>query len=128
MKLNPPARIAVEAALNTLLAFALDHYFPQYVSIFGGLAAYVIIGSLLTLMNFLVRPLLNFITWPLKLLLTLFTIIAVNALFLWLVYEITLKMDPDIVAMTISGGVTGWIEISVIVGTANWVMKHVLKA
>lgn len=116
----------MSAVLNSLLVYGLDQYVPQYVIIFGGVGAYVTIGNLLTLMNFLVRPLLNILSLPFKLIATLLTIITMNGLFLWLTYQIILQMDPTITALTITGGLSGWLIVSSILGVANWLMKAVL--
>jgi uncharacterized membrane protein YvlD (DUF360 family) len=121
-----PLHLALSAVANCLLVYALDRYLPQYVSVFGGPAAFVIIGSLLTLLNLFVRPFLNIITLPFRLVFTLFTTIAVNALFLWLVYELTLKMNPNVLALAITGGITGWIVVSFLLGFANWLIKVIL--
>ncbi len=102
----------------------MNEYLPQYFSVFGGVPAFIIIGSLLTLMNMFLRPLLSIITFPLHLLFTLFTTIGVNAFFLFVIYEISLKMDPNVVALAITGGLTGWLAVSAILGFSNWFMKH----
>jgi uncharacterized membrane protein YvlD (DUF360 family) len=119
-----PVSLAIKAALNCILVGVISKILPAYITIFGGLPAFVIIGCLLTLLNIFLRPALTIITFPLHLLFTLFTAIAVNWLFLWVVYRITLMMDPGIIAFTITGGITGWIIVSTILGIANWVMKH----
>ncbi len=121
-----PLRLTLSAVINTILAWSLNAYLPEYVTIFGALGAYVIIGSLLTLMNFLVRPVLNLLSLPFKLIALLITLIVVNGFFLFLVYEIALRMDPNIIVLTITGGVSGWIIVSVIIGLVNWLIKHIL--
>lgn len=109
-----------------MLAYCLNTYLPEYITIVGGAGAYVIFGSLLTLMNFLVRPLMNLVSFPLKLIATLLTIVVINHLFLWIVYEIALKMDPTIITVTITGGLTAWFVLGTTLGVANWLMKHIL--
>lgn len=126
LKISLPLRLVLNAVLNSVLAYCLDRFFPQYITIFGGVGAYVILGSLLTLMNFFLRPLLNLVTFPLHLLFTLFTTIVVNVFFLFVAYQIALTMDPNVIAVTMTGGITGWIIIGLSIGIANWVMKHVL--
>lgn len=121
-----PVRLALTAVCSSALAWALQTYLPEYITIFGGLPAYIIIGSLLTLMNFLVRPILKLVTLPFKLIATLLTDMVVNGVFLWMIYEIALRMDPDIVALVLSGGVWGWIVVSSVLGFSHWVMKKVL--
>ncbi len=47
-------------------------------------------------------------------------------IFLWIVYWIALKMDPNIIAVTLTGGISGWMTIGLTIGIVNWVMKHIL--
>lgn len=124
--LSPATKLALKALVNVILVWGMNAYLPAYFSVFGGLPAYVIIGSLLTLLNMFLRPLLAIVTFPFHLLFTLLTTIVVNALFVFVIYEISLKMDPNVVALAITGGLTGWLVVSAILGLANWVMKHVL--
>ncbi len=126
LHLSLPLRLSLNAVLNSVLAFCLHTYLPQYITIVGGAGAYVIFGSLLTLMNFLVRPLLNLVSFPFKLIATLLTIVIINHLFLWIVYEIALKMDPNIIAVTITGGLIAWLTLGTTLGVINWLMKHIL--
>ena len=122
-----PLRILLRALLNVLLVYAMDRFLPQYFTVFGGWAAYVVIGCLITLMNIVVRPLLDLVTFPLKVFATILAIILVNGAILWLLYQITLRMDPNVIALTITGGIIGWIVLSVVLGLGNWVMKSVVK-
>lgn len=124
---NTPMKIAIKAVLNVLLVFLMDRYLPQYLTVFGGWAAFVVIGSLITLLNFVLRPILDILTLPLKLFATIFAVILVNGVFLWMVYQITLRMDPSLISMTITGGLTGWIVLSVVLGTGNWLVRHLVK-
>jgi len=126
-ELSMPFRIALKAVLNVLLVYAMNRFIPQYFSVFGGWPAFVVVGSLLTLLNLILRPILKLLTLPLKAFATLLTIISVNGFFLWVVYQITLRMDPNLILMVIGGGLGGWIVVSMIIGLANWVMKIVLK-
>ncbi len=125
LKLSLPLRLTLSAVLNSVLAGLLDSYLPQYFTLFGGVGAFVIFGSLLTLMNFLVRPLLNLFTFPLHLVTSLLADLLVNTLFLTLIYKITLQMDPNILALTLTGGISGWITIGSVLGVANWALKKI---
>src|SRR3989344_2127111 len=123
---SSPVKLILKAALNIFIVYFLDTKLSQYISVFGGLRAYVIIGALLTLLNIFARPFLNVISLPFKIISMLVTDIAVNALFLWLVYEVTLRMDPNVVILAVTGGVTGWIVVSSGVGVFNWLVKIIL--
>lgn len=122
-----PFNIALKALLNVLLVYGMNTYLPQYFSVFGGWPAFIVVGALLTLMNLFLRPVLKILTLPLKAFATLLTVISVNGFFLWIVYQITLRMDPSLILMVVGGGLGGWILVSLIIGFSNWVMKVLLK-
>lgn len=124
MKTSIPLLIVLKFLVNIFLMVGLDRYLPQYVTVFGGVAALVIIGALLTLMNMFVRPMLKIATAPARFVFGLPVIILLNFVFLWLTYQIVLLMDPSLVVLAISGGVEGWLVTSVIVGLVNWGMKR----
>lgn len=121
---SAPLRLTVKAVLNIGTVWGMHTYMPSTFTVFGGLPAYVIIGSLLTLLNLFLRPILSLLTFPLHLLFSLLTTIGVNAVFLAVVYLVVIRMDPNIVVMTITGGLTGWLLVSTVLGVVNWVLKH----
>ena len=125
--MKAPARILTTAVLSTLLVWGLQIYAGQYFVLTGGWAALVTVGALLTLMNMLVRPILDIVTFPLKFFMTFLAIILANAVFLWFVIFITDRMDPSIITLRMAGGLTGWIVISLIIGFANWAMKELQR-
>ncbi|OGJ55507.1 hypothetical protein A3D88_04600 [Candidatus Peribacteria bacterium RIFCSPHIGHO2_02_FULL_52_16] len=122
-----PIRILIRFILNVLLVWAMAMYLDDYFFLSGGLPAYVVVGALLTVMNIVVRPILNLITLPLKLLATILAIILVNGIFIWLTYQIVLLIDPNLVTLEIIGGLGGWIVVTLVIGVANWLMKLFLK-
>ena len=119
-------RLLLRTIGNILLVYLLDHYLSQYFLVLGGIPGYVIVGVLLTLLNLILRPILGIIAAPFKLIATLPTVILLNALFLWIIYQLTLRMDPSLVSLVISGGIWGWFVVSTIMGIANWVMRKVV--
>ncbi|MEQ1849856.1 MAG: phage holin family protein [Candidatus Peribacteraceae bacterium] len=118
-----PFLIVLKFLANSILMYALHTYMPTYVTIFGGMAAYVIIGALLTLMNLFVRPILKIATAPARFIFGLPFVVLLNAGFFWLTYQIVLRMDPTLVVLAVSGGWWEWVVVSVIVGLVNWGMK-----
>lgn len=124
---SPALHLALSAVLNILLVFLLTRFLDTYFIVTGGLAAYVIVGALITLLNIIARPLLGIIMLPLKLFASIFAIVISNGIFVWLVYRVTLLMDPDLITLTIFGGLGGWIIVSLAFGIANWAMKMSLK-
>jgi uncharacterized membrane protein YvlD (DUF360 family) len=125
--LSAPVRLLVRLALTILLTWALPMLLPTYVTLSGGIAAIVLIGITLTLLNVLARPIIHVVMLPFKLFFTLFAVIIANALFLWLLTWLTGMMDPAVVQFAIKGELTGWMMVSMVLGFGNWVMKEMLK-
>ena len=105
----------------------MQTFMDQYFFLSGGWTGIVVVSALLTLMNLIVRQILNAITLPLRFLATILAIILVNGVFLWLTYAITFRMDPDIVTLEILGGFGGWLVVALTLGIANWAMKMIVK-
>ncbi len=112
-------RFVVAIALVWLMTMYLDQYF--FVG--GGWWGYVIVAALITLLNFLLRPILNTVLLPLKFFATFIAIILANAFFLWIVREISLKFDPSVVTLDVKG-LTGWVIAGAVFGIANWLLTH----
>ena len=120
------SRILIKLVANCFLVYFLNRLFPQYFSLFGGITAVMIMGGLLTAMNFIVRPILAMILAPLHFLFTLLAVLLANWGFLWIIYQVVLKMDPGLITLVISGGIAGWIVVSSILGFVNWLLKALL--
>ena len=120
-------RILLRFVLTIILVWALSTYLDQYFFVTGGWKAYVIIAALLTLMNLLVRPVLDLIVLPLKFFATILAVILVNGLFLWLTVWIVDHMERTLVTLDILGGIGGWIVVMLVLGVAKWFMKVSLK-
>lgn len=121
---SPAVRLTVKTVANCSTVFLMHRYLPQYFTVFGGVPAYVIVGSLLTLLNLFLRPILSLLTFPLHLLFSLLTTIGVNAVFLGVVYIVAVRMDPNVVVLTVTGGLGGWLAVSTVLGVVNWILKH----
>ncbi|TSC59270.1 MAG: hypothetical protein Greene041662_594 [Candidatus Peregrinibacteria bacterium Greene0416_62] len=117
-----PLRILLRLILTIILIWAMQKYLYSYVLVTGGLPAWIVIASLLTLMNLLVRPVLNVIALPLHFLAAILAFILVNGIFMGITVWITGHMEPDLVTMEIRN-IQGWIIVPIILGFANWVMK-----
>lgn len=122
-----PLRLTLKTLGNVLLVFAMNKIIPDYFVVFGGVPAFVIIGILITFFNFLVRPILDILTLPLKLTMNILATIVINGGILWLTWRLTLLMDPNLIALVIGGGIGGWIVASLVFGLCNWVLRKVLK-
>jgi len=125
--LSAPMKLVMRLLLTIGLVYVLSTFLDQIFFLTGGLPAIIIIGSLMTLMNYLVRPVLNLILLPFKLIFGLIGLILANGLFLWLTQMITDRMDPSVVILTIDEGIGGWMLLALILGLANWVIKEMLR-
>jgi len=124
--LSLPMRILFSAILTVLLVWAMNALIPQYFAVSGGIAGFVIIGCLITLMNLIARPILHVLTFPLKLFATLLALILSNAAFVWLTVRIASQMDPSIVTLTVADGFVSWMVVAIVLGIANLFFKHTL--
>lgn len=125
--LSAPMKLVIRLLLNILAVYLLSTFFDRIFFLQGGIAAYIIIGSLVTLMNVIVRPLLHVIMLPLKLFMGIIVLIATNGLILWATETISEAMDPNIVLFRIDGGLGTWLLAAFVLGIINWVMKEALK-
>jgi len=123
-----PTKIIFQWVLTIGLVWLLSTKLEQYFYLNGGIPAYIIIGSLLTLMNMIVRPVLHIVFAPFHLVFGLIATIIMNWLFLFIIQKIAERMDPAVVTLTFFGGFTGWLVLAVVFGLTNWGMKMVLKA
>lgn len=121
---HAPLKLVLKFALNVTLVWAMETYVSQYFGLQGGIYAYVIVGALISLLNIFFRPILNIITLPLRFVATIVAIMIVNGAFVWVVVQVTDRMNPELVQLTIYGGPVGWIVIAVCFGLANWLMKE----
>ena len=124
---SAPVRILIQFGLNVCLVWFMAVYMDEYFRMSGDIGAYVVLGSLLTLMNLIVRPILNVALLPLKLFATILAIIILHGAFVQLAVMIVQRMDPEIITLEIFGGLLGWVVVAVIFGLANWIMKVMLK-
>lgn len=102
-------------------------YLSAYFMVEGGLAAYVVVGALITLLNVFVRPILYVIALPFKMFALALGIIVANGLFVQLLYEVSTRFDSSLVTLDIRGGIAGWLVVALSFGFANWLMRLSLK-
>jgi putative membrane protein len=123
--MNAPLRILLRFLLTIVLLWALVSFTP-YLDLGYGWSSLIVIGALVTLLNLLVRPLLEILTLPLRFFATLLAFIIVNGLVVWLLYAVSQRMDTTMVTFAIQGGILGWAVVALVLGFGNWAMKEML--
>ncbi len=100
-----PSRILLRLLLNIAFIWLLTRELGMIFFLTGGLPALLIIGFLLTAIDLLIRPFLALLTFPLRLFLSLLNILVLNGLSLALLVFLAREFPPDILTLTILGGV-----------------------
>lgn len=126
-RLSAPIRLVMRLLLTIGLLWLLNTFLDQYFYVNGGLPAFIILGSLITLMNVIIRPVLQLVLLPFRFFFHLLTLVMLNALFLWLTLRIAAELDPDVVTFAVNGGIAGWLLIALLLGFAHWVMKETIR-
>ncbi len=126
-RISLPVRILLHLLLTLLVVWLLNTFLDQYFYLSGGIVGYLVVGSLLTLMNLIARPVLSLILLPFRLFFHLITLIVSNALFLWLTEKIAERFDPEIVVLAITDGWASWLFIALCLGLANWLIKETIR-
>lgn len=121
-----PTRLILRTVFNMVVVWLMAEFLSEYFQLSGGIAAVIIVGALITLLNLLARPILSLITMPLKLFATILALMIVNGVFVQLVHVITSKMDPTLVRLEIFGGLLGWTIVAMVFGITNWVAQKSL--
>ncbi len=119
-------KLLLKFLCNVVLFYLVQRYLPQYVYVFGGVTAYVILGLVFTILNLCVRPFLRLLTAPLHFFFAILTDCAVNFAMLWVLVEVLKRIDPNVVIFSVTGGFFAWFVISIILGIFQWVIRKVL--
>ncbi len=118
-------RLFVGFVLTVALLVGMTILLPTHIAITGGFPAFLIAAAVLTLLNLFAHPVLDIITFPIRLLFTLIAIVFVNVVFLWLLVIFTNSLNPALVHISITGGIDSWLIVSTVLGIGHWILKHV---
>lgn len=113
--------IIVNALALFLVSILLDGF-----SFEGGYLAPIIVGFILTVLNFLVKPILKFLSFPLVFFSAGLFIIVINAIVIYLAQYILTIADISGVSMQVDNPLT-YLFAAVIFGVANWFIHWFLK-
>lgn len=125
MSLALPLRLVLRYVLTIALLWGLARLVPDYLVIEGSWMALPTVAALLMLLNMFARPVLNVLTLPLKLVMTLAAIVLANAVFLWILQGIAERFDPERVLLIVQGGIGGWLVVALLLGLGNWVLHKI---
>ncbi|MBI5155947.1 phage holin family protein [Candidatus Peregrinibacteria bacterium] len=120
---NVAGLLVIRFAVTILLVWAMTTYLDTYFYVGGSWRAYIVIAALVTLLNFLARPVIKIVLAPLHFVMSALAMILTNTLFIWIVGQISLKFDPSIVTLDIRGW-TGWLIAAAVFGISNWLLTH----
>jgi putative membrane protein len=116
-------RIVLGITLNGL-ALYLVTYFLDDVSAQGGLVFFIIGGTIIGLLNWLIKPILKTLAIPLIFLTGGLILIVINTLLLWIAKEIIVILQIPGIAFEISGTIN-YLIAGLLFGVLNW-LEHLI--
>lgn len=99
-----PSRILLRLLCNLLFLWTLTEYATGIFLLTGGLPAILMVGFLLTTIDLLVRPFLAFLTFPLRLFLSILNSLVLSGLSLGILVFLSREFPPEILTLAILGG------------------------
>lgn len=92
----------------------------------GGWVAPVVLAFILTVLNYFVKPIMKFLSFPLVFFTGGLFLIVINAVILYLAHYLLTVMDVSGVTMRVDGLLT-YLFGAIIFGLANWLIHWFLK-
>ena len=112
--------------LTNAVALFIASYILEGLSFEGGWVAPIIAAIVITLLNFLVKPLLKLLSFPLIFLSAGLFLIVINAFILFLAEYLIGVMDITGVSMHVDNLLT-YVLAAIIFGLANWLIQWIIK-
>lgn len=104
-----------------LVTQALDNFQVE-----GGILTFLIIAAIVSVLNFVIKPILKLLTFPLVFITGGLFLIVINALILYLAQYLLTTMDFEGMSMTVDKPLT-YLLAAAIFGVANWLIHWFLK-
>jgi len=101
------------------LWFVANYLLPEALTIEGGTIAYIYIGVVFSILNLIIKPILNLVTFPLRILTLGAIVILIHAIMLYLLQEVINTLELFQATMTIHGGIVNFLIVGVILGIIN---------
>jgi len=111
--------------VNALALFIVSQVLEGF-SFEGGWVAPIVVGLILTVLNYLVKPVLKFLSFPLVFFSAGLFIIVINAFILYLTNYLLIVMDIAGIALHVESYLT-YLLAAIIFGVANWFIHWFLK-
>lgn len=118
-------RFLATILINALALFLVSQILDDF-RLEGGWLTPILVGALVTLLNFLVKPILKLLSFPLIFLTGGLFLIILNAVILYLADVLLEIMDFEGVDLAVEGLLT-YLLAAVIFGIANWLIHWFLK-
>ena len=119
--------IVFRVALNTGIVVFFVRTFPLFFVLTGGVKAIMFVGLVLSFLNWIIVPILQILSLPIKFFAWFIGFLLVNATALWLTVALVEALQVEGVSLSIGGGIIGWITLSFVLGFANWLVRKILK-
>lgn len=120
-------KILFRTIINVGMVFFFQSTFPTYFVLQGGVKALVLVGLILTFLNWIVVPILHILALPIKLFAWIVAFFLVNMASLWLTVWFVTALEVEGMSLAIQGGIIGWLILSLFLGIGNWLVRAVLK-
>ena len=118
-------RILVTILANALALFLVSRVLEGF-TFEGGLIAPALVALILTVLNFILKPILKLLSFPLVFITGGLFLIVLNAIILYLADYLLAVMDFEGVNLVVDGPLT-YLIAAVIFGLANWLIHWFLK-
>ncbi len=118
-------RLLYTIVINAVALFLASVILPGFV-LEGGILTPVIAAAVITILNFIVKPILKFLSFPLVFVTGGLFLFIINAAILWLTHYLILVMDIEGVSMDVDNLLT-YLFAAIIFGLANWLIHWFLK-
>ena len=118
-------RILITILANALGLFLVSRILDGFV-FEGGFIAPVVTAVILSVLNFLLKPIIKLLSFPMVFLSGGLFLIVINAFLIYLSVYVLQVMDIEGVSLMVDGALT-YVLAAVILGLANWLIHWFIK-
>lgn len=118
-------RFIFTVVINAVALFLASTLLPGFL-LEGGVITPILAATVITLLNFLIKPILKLLSFPLVFLTGGLFLFIINAVIIWLTQYIIDVMDIEGVHLVLDNLLT-YLFAAIIFGLANWIIHWFLK-